>query len=85
MLIDLSIFKDITPWPQPLFSQRWIEEIQDYSGEDWGFCEWLEEHGIPIFIDHELSNQVGHIGEFEYNHSLVEVIENDSGNCIQTQ
>ena len=71
MLIDLSIFEG-KKWPQPIFSQRWVEEIQDYSGEDWGFCEWLDSQNIPIFVDHKLSWQIGHIGEFEYTHFMVE-------------
>lgn len=70
MLIDLEIFEWVD-WPQPIFTQEWAEEIQDYHGEDWGFCKWLESCGIPIFVDHALSNTIGHIGELVYTHDAV--------------
>lgn len=72
MLIDLSILPQLE---RPYFGLKWHEEIKDWTGEDWWFCERLEKAGIPIYIDHDLSRDVGHLGEFEYTHALVGEIQ----------
>lgn len=74
MLLDLSIFRKVKgPW----FEVHWDEGTGDYVGEDWFFCQLLETHGIPIFIDHELSQNIGHVGDHEYRHEWTreEVVE----------
>lgn len=65
MLIQTSVFAQM---PKPWFPITWNPEIKDYTGEDWGFCEKLDEMGIPIWIDHTLSTQIGHIGSYTYTH-----------------
>ena len=79
MLIDCSIFSSIDPHKVPLFTQVWQKEQGAYSGEDWGFCEWLERCRIPIYVDHGLSWEVGHVGPVVYMHDMVEV-PNEAGN-----
>ena len=69
MLVRTSIFQQI---PEPWFPIKWNEKLQDYTGEDWAFCERLEEADIPIYVDLQLSKQIGHIGEFVYEHKHVE-------------
>lgn len=64
MLIDLSIIPRL---PQPWFKVSWGDESEQY-GEDWWFCMLLERAKIPIWIDHDLSKEVGHIGLMEYQH-----------------
>ena len=64
MLIDLAI---ISRLQQPWFKVSWGDENDQY-GEDWWFCSKVEEAGIPIWVDHDLSWQVGHLGPFEYQH-----------------
>lgn len=68
MLINLDVFRD---QPLPWFETKWTPEINDFMGEDWFFCQWLEAKGIPIFIDHDLSKVVTHIGHYEYSHGDV--------------
>lgn len=63
MLIDLSIFEG---WALPWFNIEWWPPINDFKGEDWYFCEKCEERGIPIYIDHDLSKIVKHVGDYEY-------------------
>jgi hypothetical protein len=53
------------------FGMRWRDEIQDYSGEDWEMCEAIQQAGFKIYIDHDLSNKVKHVGDYEYDHSVV--------------
>ena len=64
MLIDLSIVQEL---PQPWFKVSWGDDDDQY-GEDWWFCSLVEKAGIPIYIDHDLSWEVGHIGPMEYQH-----------------
>lgn len=68
MLIDLSIMEKL---PKPWFMVSYDTECQMYIGEDWYFCQLLEAAGIPIYIDHGLSRQVGHHGEFRYEHQHI--------------
>ncbi len=67
MLIETDIFRAM---PQPWFPTKWLPEKQAYRGEDWCFCEQAEEMGIPIYIDHDLSKEVGHIGPVEFTHGF---------------
>lgn len=68
MLIKTSVFHDI---PAPWFDITWNEQTQDYTGEDWNFCAKAQEAGIPIWVDHELSKHIGHVGSYEFTHQDV--------------
>lgn len=72
MLLRLDIFKAIKkPWFQIVYR----EETDDFAGEDWYLCEKLEAAGIPIYIDHDASWEIGHIGDYTYGHKDVVVVE----------
>jgi hypothetical protein len=65
MLVDINVFKVIDmPW----FATPWDTAAKGYMGEDVYFCKLLRDNGIPLYIDHDLSKQIGHIGTFEYKH-----------------
>ncbi len=64
MFIDLSIMEKVE---KPWFKVSWGDESYQY-GEDWWFCQQIEKAGYPIYIDHDLSWEVGHIGDFQYQH-----------------
>lgn len=64
MLIKTSVFAKI---PQPWFPITWNEENEDYTGEDWNFCSVCQNAGIPVYIDHDLSRHIGHIGSLTYD------------------
>lgn len=68
MLIDMKVFRKIGPG---VFEIRWMENFQDYMGEDWSMCEAMEKAGFEIWVDHGLSNHVGHIGDYSYDHNVV--------------
>lgn len=72
MLINLDVFKDL---PLPWFETTWWPPINDFKGEDWHFCELMEKRGVPIFIDHDLSKVVEHIGTYRYTMNDVEEIK----------
>ncbi len=70
MLIDARVFKQLAhPW----FDTRWEPTLKDHVGEDWVFCEKLEALKIPIYVDHQVSAEIGHVGQMEYDHTLVEL------------
>lgn len=72
MMIDLSIFERMSmKRHRHFFPQEWKDERDSYQGEDWGFCQILEEAGVPIYVDQDLSLQIGHEGVLEYKHDLV--------------
>lgn len=62
MLINTKIFKALSA---PFFLQP-FDETYGFTGEDTYFCNQLHKAGVKIWIDHDLSKEVGHLGEFEY-------------------
>jgi hypothetical protein len=57
-LIKTDVFKKI---PQPWFDMAWIDG--NYQGEDISFCNHAKENGYKIYVDHDLSQQVHHVGD----------------------
>lgn len=72
MMIDLAVMKGIK---KPWFECRYSEKNAQFVGEDWYFCKKLEDAGHDIWIDHDLSRQVGHTGFYTYTHADIPVIE----------
>lgn len=64
MLIHTDVLREM---PHPWFEYRWIEEKQGPVGEDFVFCDKARASGHEIFIDHDLSKQVSHVGTFQFN------------------
>jgi hypothetical protein len=57
--------------PEPWFPIQWGRDaLGEWAihGEDAGFCEWARTAGCHIYIDHDLSHEVRHIGTFEFTH-----------------
>ena len=70
MLLKTSVFDSIQ---QPWFDITWNEANDDYTGEDWSLCEKLEAAGIPVYVDHDLSRHIGHVGSYTYEHKDIEL------------
>lgn len=51
--------------PRPLFRHGLNEQLTDV-GEDVVFCRTLRAAGHQVYIDHDLSKGVRHIGQYEY-------------------
>lgn len=71
-LLDLSVLADI---PKPWFEIRWSDKQQQFVGEDWYFIKKLEDAGVDVYVDHELSRQIGHVGAFQYTHAHIPMVE----------
>lgn len=65
MLIDLDVYRQI---PAPWFMVGWNAEAGSYEGEDVYFMRKVRNAGLPVLIDHGLSQDIGHIGEWEFRH-----------------
>lgn len=72
MLVKMDVFRKLE---QPWFATPWCEKQGGIIGEDVFFCNRAREIGYKVFIDHDVSKQVGHIGWFEYRHQLMEQYE----------
>jgi hypothetical protein len=71
MLIDLNVFKRKGLKQAPWFSQHWDEDLGSYVGEDWAFCERLEAAGVKLWVDQDVSKEIGHLGTLNFGHDLV--------------
>jgi hypothetical protein len=76
-LLDLDAMRNI---PKPHFEVRWNDEKQVYTGEDMYFCRKLTGAGEKIFIDHDLSNQCGHVGSLVYTFDFYDRFKSDAEN-----
>jgi len=63
ILIDLDIFSQL---PLPYFNFEWNEASGKLIGEDYYFCRALNRANIPIIIDHDISQHIGHVGSYTY-------------------
>mgnify|MGYP006921292345 CR=1 FL=1 len=68
LLIEMGVFEQIK---QPWFEFAWTGEEDLYQGEDWGLCERIEEAGIEMYLDHNVTKEVGHIGNFVFKNAHV--------------
>ena len=64
VLIKAEVFKQLA-WPW--FIQPWHDEAQHHVGEDIAFCMRCKEANVPIYVDHDLSWAVRHIGSHEFS------------------
>lgn len=62
--VAAEIFEKIE---RPWFGLEWIPEKMVFRGEDYWFCERAKAAGYDIWVDHDLSKQVFHVGSFEYS------------------
>jgi hypothetical protein len=69
MLVRADVLREVKP---PRFMMGYVPDDRAHVGEDLYFCKKLGDIGVPILIDHELSNEVTHIGvvEFEAAHAV---------------
>lgn len=66
-LVDMRVYDKID---LPFFAFEITENKCGVRGEDVFFCEKARAAGIPAFVDQELSQHIGHIGEIVYTHAM---------------
>ena len=71
--MDMRLFTDnIIPFPWWLFA--WDKSLGTRGalvGEDIRVCRILEQRGVEMWIDHDLSKDIKHLGEWDYSHQQV--------------
>jgi hypothetical protein len=69
-LLRLSAIKDLQC---PYFCFMWNEPKQASWTEDYVFSHRLRQHGVKLWVDHDLSRCIGHVGDVEYRFPAREV------------
>lgn len=76
VLLRMRDFRGLADVPKPWFHQEWVPEQQDWLGEDIYFSKLVREQlGHRIFVDHDLSNEIGHVGQMTYRLQHLESLE----------
>lgn len=63
LLIKRRVFEKME---KPWFETTYRHMQDDWMGEDVFFCVMARRAGFKVWIDHDLSKEVGHVGLFEY-------------------
>lgn len=63
-LMDITIFDEIGP--PPWFEMAWVGD-NHYATTDAYLAEKVRKAGIPIYVDHDLSQKIGHVGHHVFN------------------
>lgn len=67
MLIDLRVFDKIgLPW----FDTPWVDDEHQMT-DDYFLCDKARAAGIEIWIDHDLSQEIGHVGHHPFHHAMI--------------
>ena len=74
MLLSRKAYMQI---PHDAFAVKYMPGADTYQGEDWTMCEALEKAGVPIYVDHLVSREVGHVGNLNYKHDYVGTIKRE--------
>lgn len=77
MLLKTEVFRGIDP--KHLFDSGWNDTADCYQGEDWTMITRVSEAGHKIYVDHDVSREVTHIGYFKYSHDYVGQVINEDG------
>jgi len=59
----------------PIFSIEWDDYHRNFVGEDVYFCKKARDAGYTIWVDHDLSKEVMHVGMFEFMNAHVEEVD----------
>lgn len=70
-LVKAEVFRKT---PKPWFALGYVESLDEFSGEDAWFCARATAAGFKTWIDCDLTKEVMHVGEFEFenHHSLIQ-------------
>ena len=84
MLIKTEVFKKL---PLPWFNVSYLPSVNMFIGEDIYFCKLAQAHGFKVYIDHDLSKDVRHIGIMDFTHEQAEACRpnsfEDSTNVVE--
>lgn len=64
VMLKAKVFEALEP---PYFEYGFLPDTDQFRGEDYIFFERAIAAGFELYIDHDLSKQVNHIGSFAFN------------------
>jgi uncharacterized membrane protein len=67
VMVHRSVYEKI---PQPHYLQEYVTELNLEIGEDIYFCNKAKAAGFDVWVDHDLSKEIAHIGIFHFNYNL---------------
>lgn len=67
-LTRMNVFDKLN---EPYFYFGWSKTAKEFVGEDVWFFREARAAGFDLWVDHDLSNEVGHMGKMEFTHALV--------------
>lgn len=70
MLIKAHVLKALRP---PMFMMEWVPDTGSYCGEDIYFCQLVQDAGFDVWIDHDLSSKVLHVGHMAFGPDLMRI------------
>lgn len=65
VLTSVDVFRSL---PLPHFHLLYNKERAEFGGEDAFFSYHAREGGFELLIDHDLSKEIGHVGDMTYQH-----------------
>ena len=65
LLTNMNVFKET---PRPWFMFGYARDRRRYIGEDVLFFSAAREAGYKAYVDHDLSKEVNHIGDWDYSY-----------------
>lgn len=66
MLTEIDVFRKLS---KPWFAIGYSEGADEFEGEDIYFCSKARKAGYRVFVDCELSQSIGHLGEYQYGNA----------------
>lgn len=71
MLVSLEVFRTM---PLPWFMFGYDTDKHEYVGEDVMFFHAAKQHGFTPYVDPALSNEIGHLGEWEHTLEMTDAL-----------
>ena len=67
ILMEMDVFRTVA---EPWFAVAWDPKAKEFAGEDVYFCAKARDAGERIWVDHDLSQEIAHVGS--HNFSMAE-------------
>lgn len=72
MLVKVAVLRKLRP---PIFMMEWIPATKSFCGEDIYFCQLVQDAGYDVWVDHDLSQKILHVGPMAFGSDLISVSE----------
>jgi hypothetical protein len=77
VLMPVEVLRDIGDDKQYFMFYHNPDNLRQWMGEDVYFCRLAKQAGWKIFVDHDLSQEIGHLGTFEFRNAHACYVTNE--------